>query len=220
MKTELVATLHDSALITRAGNWINETIKDIHRRSNFIYLKVASTLTTVADQTEYNYSDIAAATSNDDVDKILNIRDKTNDFNLVPMSFNQIYDFEPDPEDDATQLPTFYYIKDQIVGFVPTPSDVRTLDVDYKKRPADLAADTDTPDLPIEWVDMIMLGAEARGLRYQKRQDWLPTQQFFEQQVRSYIADDTNQPKQGFKFAKPGVSPEPLIPRIKVRARS
>lgn len=216
MKTFITETLHDSELLSKAGDWINQTVMDIHRRTNFRELHVASTIATVADQIEYDYSDISGVTNNSEVDHILGIRDQDNDVNLQPISYATLYEFEPDPENEGTNNPVWYYIKDEKIGLVPVPNSVLTYQIDYKKRATDMSADADTLDLPDEWLDVVLTGAEARGLRYQKRQDWVATHQLYEQMVSSYMADTQPVPRMHYKFAKPGIGSFPRLPRIKV----
>lgn len=216
LKSELAATLHDTSLLNRCGDWLNETVKDIHRRTNFSYLQIASTLLSVASQIEYDFSDIVGVSSNDLVDKILAIRDQENGINLVYVSYSSLYDFEPDPENQGTGVPTVFYTKNRLIGLVPTPRDILTYQIDYKKRPVDMSSDTDTPDLPMEWVDVIKTGAEARGLRYQKRSDWPAVHQLYEQMVTSYIGDTQVKGRQEYQFQKIFTSPGIQTPRIKV----
>lgn len=215
MKTRVTETLHDNSLTTKAGDWINETIQDIHHRSKLIYLHVESTLATVASQQDYNFSDIAAASSNDDVMRILYIRDRSNDCSLQEVSYASLYDSVADPEDELSNSPTHYAIKDQSIVIFPIPSQVLSLDVDYQKRSTDLSGDTDTPDLPLDWTDIILLGAEARGLRYLKRSEWAQTQQFYEGEVRRRISGE-RRPNMRFRLRQSGVSFRPIGPRIKV----
>lgn len=210
MKSTTAAALHDTTLVSRCGDWINETIQDLHKRSKFIYLHATGTLTTVADQQEYAFSSIAS-----DIEKVLYIRDQDNDNPLREISYATLYDIVPDPESDTTSNPLNYYIKDETIGLYLTPSSVQSLPVDYKKRSVDLSADGDVPELPLEWTDIILMGAEARGLRYLKRTDWGQVQAFYDSETRRRISEE-RRPNLRFRFKKAQEEPNlfgPFFPR-------
>lgn len=215
MKTRITETLHDTSLSSQAGDWINEAIQDIHHRSKLIYLHVEDTLDTVASQQDYNFSDLTNVITNSEVMTILYIRDQTNDISLCEISYAELYDIIPDPENEGTSNPTNYAIKDQTILLYPTPDSVITLNVDYKKRSTDLSSDSDIPDLPIDWTDIILIGAEARGLRFLKRAEWAQTQQFYEGEVRRRLADE-RRPNKKHILKKHADFFRPLGPRIKL----
>lgn len=52
-----------------------------------------------------------------------------------------------------------------MVVFWPTPTTARSVVFDGRIRPQDLVADTDSPFLPIEWHEAILLAARYRALR-------------------------------------------------------
>lgn len=209
MKVRITETLHNNALTTKAGDWINETIQDIHHRTKLIYLHKTDTLTQVVDQQEYPYTDIAT-----DIEKILYVRDQNNSISLVEISYAHLYDVVADMVDAATGNPTHYYIKDQVIGLYPIPNSTDSLNIDYKKRLTDLTADAHTPALPIDWTDVILLGAEAKGLRYLKRTDWPATQQFYEAEVKRRMAEELNRPNLRFRMKEQGIFPDFFGPKF------
>lgn len=214
MKTMLAATLHDSSLVSKVGDWINETINDIHARTNFAYVQVSTSFNTVQGQQEYSFSSIQVASK--PIEKMLYVRDRANKISLEEISYATLYDENAAPEDDTQGNPLAYYTKDEVVGLWPIPGSAITLYVDYKKITADLTADSDTPDLPIPWTDVIVLGAEARGLRYLKREDWTATHALYENEVRRRIAALQLSPNRRFRFKKQEEKPNnfgPFFPR-------
>lgn len=209
MATRVTETLHDSSLNAKARDWLNETIQDIHHRTKLIYLHGTGTLTQVADQQEYAFTSIAS-----NIEKILYIRDEGNSVSLAEISYSNLYDNVADMTDAATGNPTHYYIKNQVIGLYPVPDSTDTLAVDFKQRIVDLSQDTDTPALPMDWTDVILLGAESRGLRYLKRGDWQATQAFYEGEVRRRLGEEQSFPNSRHRFKQQGLEQDFFGPKF------
>jgi hypothetical protein len=64
-----------------------------------------------------------------------------------------------------TDQPTSYFRWRRMLVFWPTPFNAQSLAVDFKVRPDDLALDTDSPLLPIEFHEPLMLSAKSRAWR-------------------------------------------------------
>lgn len=74
-----------------------------------------------------------------------------------PQAFREL------PDCDGT--PTTYIRVGRVVYFWPTPNDDWDATMDFKVRPDDLVNDTDSPILPIEMHEPLMLMAKARVWR-------------------------------------------------------
>lgn len=59
--------------------------------------------------------------------------------------------------------PTFFFRQGDILVLYPTPDKARTLNLDVKVRPQWLVNGTDSPIIPVEWHEAILLGARKRG---------------------------------------------------------
>lgn len=63
----------------------------------------------------------------------------------------------------AAGVPTNYYIKKDRVTLSPYPSQAWTLRLYYSPRVADMAADSDSPDVPEQFMEMVALLAAYDG---------------------------------------------------------
>ncbi len=214
MKTRTTGAVHDSSLTEQAGDWINATIMDIHKETFNRYLVVSDTFTPTVDQFGYDYSDLDGVTASSEVEKILVMRNQTNNRTLIKTTAPTVFNAEADPENRGSGVPAFFFERDQKFYLFKVPSAADTYAVDYKKRATDLTGDADIPDLPLEFTDVILLGAEARGLRYLRRSDWTQVWQVYKQEMARYIAmsADLGERLQFLRWGDGPLLPFPEIP--------
>ena len=87
--------------------------------------------------------------------------------------------------------PTAYFRWRRMVVIWPTPEVVRTCALDFKVRPNDLVATTDSPILPVEFHEPILLSARHRGLRsLMNWKDALPAMNDFLAAIRPLLNTD------------------------------
>ena len=72
-------------------------------------------------------------------------------------------------DSNAQAIPTNYYREESTIYLFPTPDDEYTFTLKYNKTLADLESDTETPDVPRVWEEIILFGAVWRG--YLRRGD-------------------------------------------------
>jgi hypothetical protein len=63
---------------------------------------------------------------------------------------------------NATGKPNCFYRAGNQIVLYPTPDATYTVQYSYLIKPANLNADSDTPQLPAEWEKVLILGAQAR----------------------------------------------------------
>lgn len=85
---------------------------------------------------------------------------------VIPyIEYREADDFFPD-EDDTTRhaanVPLFWYMFAGTIHVFPKPNSAHTLTLRYKKRPTNLSADADVPDVPQEFEELIVIGAAYR----------------------------------------------------------
>jgi hypothetical protein len=86
----------------------------------------------------------------------------------------EIDELYPDP-DDTTVNPTgppamWYYYADTIKVY-PVPNTAYTVSLQYYKKPTELSADGDVPELPPEFQELLVLGAAYRVLQVKDNYD-------------------------------------------------
>jgi hypothetical protein len=124
-------------------NWINDGIQEIGRRTN--QPQGTATTPTVVAQTAYNLSTFAA--------DIIRIRSVMLDGSVLqPLSIEEADTYLADREKSGQSngTPSFYWLWADQINLWPAPDTAgKLLKVFYQKRPAAVAADGDTPGIPL-----------------------------------------------------------------------
>lgn len=71
----------------------------------------------------------------------------------------------------ATGEPTHWYIFDDVINVYPTPTTADTLKLRYYKKPVELSADADVPEIPSEFQELLVVGAAYRCLQVKDNYD-------------------------------------------------
>lgn len=89
---------------------------------------------------------------------MITMKNKTQDVPVALKTLKQFYLFIDKPDKG---IPTMACVVNQDVYFYPIPNQSYSMIYWYKKRPALLSSDNDTPELPQEWHEAIFLLASA-----------------------------------------------------------
>jgi hypothetical protein len=164
--TDLQSQLANRADVTspRRAKWINRAYRHLCAMLPLPELKYSFGLTLVADQPMYLLPKTAAGWVSTGVIKQAGLADADNyPSGGIPWTFISEQQYIELP--DRTDRPTaFLRYRDMAVVW-PTPEDVHTAVFYSRIRPQDLVADTDSPILPPEWHEAILLAARYRALR-------------------------------------------------------
>ena len=168
-----------SAMRTRIKRYINEGYRWLLADVGMARaLDTTATLDTVADQAEYTVT--AAA--------IRAIRDLVSDTLLDEVTLVELR--RRDPGDEDTGDPTHYAIRKAgattlLVRLWPTPTDVRTLQLDVTASVTDLSGDSDVPVFRAEYHPA--LSTYARMCEYEKMDDtrYKEASQLWQAQIRA-----------------------------------
>jgi hypothetical protein len=170
--TSLGDTLADfrSDLIQELGNR-SDLAGGVDRYINKAYKYLCSVLTIketfaevllnlVADQSLYNIPNSVAWV------RSLSIQDTVNypvagGAKLVPMDLDE-YRKLPD---DTVNLPGNYFREQRIIGIYPTPRASYNVIMNFKVRPDPLVNDTDSPILPVDFHETLLLRAKHTAFR-------------------------------------------------------
>lgn len=68
-------------------------------------------------------------------------------------------------------VPTSWYIFNNTINLYPTPSAVDILTLRFYKKPTELSADADVPEVPSEFCEALVLGAAYRVLQVKDNYD-------------------------------------------------
>lgn len=216
LKTRVLDELHDSSLLAKVGDFVLETIDDINSRGNHRFLRTNGILTTVASQQEYTISvDIGS-----DVDFIVAITSRGPNIYFAEMTKQDLLKLNPNPT-NVESNPWAYYVQNDTIGFFPVPASADNIYyVEYIKFDSNMIADGDTPSMPLRWVRVIIDGAVARGLKYQRPTNpsvWTPQFNLYELQLARMLTLNQRKPNKRIRMSAQGDHVNtPVAPRIEL----
>lgn len=145
---------------TTCNTWINLAQREVQKRllqaGNNFYLTPVFT-STVASQSDYVLpSDFVILHRLELVVSGTGVSE--NRTALLPITTNQ-----QDLISIALGIPTNYYMKKDRVTLSPTPDQVYTLRLYYSPRVADLSSDSDVPDVPEQFMELVPILAAYNG---------------------------------------------------------
>jgi hypothetical protein len=99
---------------------------------------------------------------------------------IIPNQYSKVlqpWDFEdfdvqyPQPELFDSNTPILWYYFDDTVKVFPTPDQAFTVRLRYVKTPTELSGDSDVPEIPSEFQELLVLGAFRRALEFNDNYD-------------------------------------------------
>jgi hypothetical protein len=155
--TQLQQEVFDSGLgylndagtgLLRVQRWINQAYLEVCATDNWSFLE--TNLVTAAPVT---ISDLA---------RVLVVLDTTNDVALEQSEYTSLLNGVALGDVTTTGLPQYWYLSGFTLSVFPVST--LSLSIRYIKTPAELSSPGDTPVIPTEFHDLIVLGAWRRGL--------------------------------------------------------
>lgn len=77
----------------------------------------------------------------------------------------------PDQDDQPTGYPEYWYHYGDTIRLYPAPAGAYTLTLRYYKKPTELTADADVPEVPSEFGELLVAGATYRVLQVKDNYD-------------------------------------------------
>ena len=157
---------------TEIKNYLNDAQNDIFNEYRSPSMQATQTYTLTAEVSDItNGSGLPA-----NYVQALNLtltsagREKVLDYQDVS-SIDSMY---PDPDDTTINphgVPSKWYYFAETIKVFPVPDQAYTVSLQYYKKPAELSADGDVPDLPEAFQELLVLGAAYRVLQVKDNYD-------------------------------------------------
>lgn len=80
-------------------------------------------------------------------------------------------DWNPDQDDQPANYPEYWYFYDNTIRLYPKPAGAYTVKLRYYKKPIELVADEDVPEIPSEHSELLVSGASYRILQVKDNYD-------------------------------------------------
>lgn len=149
-------TSYDAASLNQFANDVNRYICN-SRRWRFMEKVFIGTVTTGS----ANYAvptDFQSAVN-------ITLTSPDNSAAFIPyMPFEQFDQLYPDPTAATNGRPLLWYRFGLTINFYPAPDQTYTMNLRYLKVPTTMTLDTDVPDIPLEFQEVVTLGAYAKAL--------------------------------------------------------
>ena len=86
-------------------------------------------------------------------------------------SIDELYPDADDTTAHAANVPEFWYYYAETIRVYPKPSEAFTVTLRYFKKPTLLSSDSDVPELPSEFEELLIMGASYRILQVKDNYD-------------------------------------------------
>lgn len=80
----------------------------------------------------------------------------------------------PDADDTSVNhanVPEYWYFYDETIKVYPVPNEAYTLNLRYYKKPTELSSDSDVPEIPSEFQEILVVGAAYRVMQVKDNYD-------------------------------------------------
>ena len=161
MQQEIIPALggRSDIPIARITNWINQSYRDLASSLDIETLYSSYSYPTVIGQPMYTLPHSVASTRSVSVADAVNY----SAYGGRPLEKMDLNEYRVAKE--ASEEPRGYFRHATVLVVYPTPNSAWTLAVDFKIRPDNLTELTDSPILPAEWHEAIIIGALEKGYR-------------------------------------------------------
>ncbi len=188
-------TGYDSSEIT---DYLNDTQRDICNELRLPFMQTSQNYTLAI-----NVSDITNGSNlpSNYVQAMDLVNTYTGYEGVIPYKSTQELDrYYPD-EDDATRnpanAPTYWYNYAKTIRVFPQPDKAYTVTLRYYKSPTALSSDSDVPELPSEFEELLVLGAAYRVLQVKDNYDQAAILQNKYDEILQKLAVKYSQPQVG-----------------------
>lgn len=150
-------------------NYINDTQNDVFNEYRLDLMKTAQNYTVTAG--------VADITDGDGLPtnyvEAISLRDTTAGQNqdIEFISEDDLESLYPDYDTQDEGQPRYAYFSAGTIKLFPAPAGAYTLTLRYYKKPTELAADADVPEIPSEFSELLVAGAAYRVLQVKQAYD-------------------------------------------------
>lgn len=149
---------------------INEAQYDAFNEYVLPFMEATQSYTTTASVSDITNGDGLPANYNVAID----LTDTSNGREQV-IPFRRVTTLEeqyPDADDQPATYPQFWYYYAQTIRLYPRPAGAYTLRLRYYKKPTELTADDQVPEIPEEFGELLIRGAAYRILQVKDQYDF------------------------------------------------
>jgi len=153
-------------------SYINDTQNDVYNEYRLPFMQDVQAYTLTA-----NVSDITNGTGlpTDYVQAMdITLTSSGREKVLTYMDTQTVDSMYPDPDDTTrhpANVPDKWYIYADTIKVYPVPNDAYTVSLRFYKKPTELSADADVPEIPSEFQELLIMGAAYRVMQVKDNYD-------------------------------------------------
>ena len=157
---------------TEINSYVNDTQNDVFNEYYLPFMQAVQNYTVTA-----NISDITNGTGlpTNYIQAISLVLTTDGQEKLIEFLPYRVLDtLYPDPTDTlayTTGVPIYWYFYNDTIRLFPAPDQAFTLTLQYNKKPTELTADSDVPEIPSEFREVLVMGAAYRVLQVKDNYD-------------------------------------------------
>lgn len=157
---------------TETKQYINDTINDIFNEYRLPFMQTTQTYTVTIGDSDITHG---VGLPTNFVNAIDLVNTTNGQENVIPYKdFSELDIAFPDEDDttrNATGQPLYWYKYGNTIKLFPAPAAAYTLTLRYYKRPTALSSDSDIPEIPSEFSELLVVGAGYRILQVKDNYD-------------------------------------------------
>lgn len=150
-------------------DYLNDTQNDVFNEYRLPLMKTSQNYTVTAGVADITNGTGLPAT----YVEAISLRDYTagqaKDIEFIDL--DDLINLYPDYDTQASGQPQYAYFADNTINLYPAPAGAYTLTLRYNKKPTELTADADVPEIPSEFEELLVAGAAYRVLQVKQAYD-------------------------------------------------
>lgn len=163
VRTRLNQKLDDTAFDTATANqFINDAQREILNSRRWVFMEREGSVTTTSGSTS-----LTSVPTTMQAPISMRVYSPTGNAIILPYVEYEDFDVElPNPTVAGSTAPSAWYVFDLVPYVYPTANGTYTLKLKYIKKPTELSNDTDVPEIPEEFSELLVLAAYKRALEF------------------------------------------------------
>lgn len=154
---------------TLVNEYLNDAQNDVFNEYRLPFMEATQAYTLTANDSDITSGNGLPSNYVQAINLTLTTNDKEKQ--LIYMPFQTIDQDYPDPDDDTTGTPNYWYDYDETIRVYPEPDQGYTVSLKYYKKPTEMTSDDDVPEVPSQFAELLVLGAAYRVLQVKDNYD-------------------------------------------------
>jgi hypothetical protein len=153
-------------------NYINDTQNDVFNEYRLPFMQTSQNYTLATDTSDITDGSGLPTNYVQAIDLILTTSGQESVLQYI--DFTELDRMYPDPDDTTAHpanIPQYWYFYDDTIRVFPFPNQAYTVTLKYYKKPTALSSDSDVPEIPSQFEELLVVGAAYRVMQVKDNYD-------------------------------------------------